>query len=244
MQAGKYKKIGMAKLLVVTGGSKGIGRAILEKFAAGGFHICTCSRSKSDLEKLGNELAGRYGIKAHYFVADMTRKDQVKAFTDYVSSLKLPVDVLVNNAGYFLPGQITDEPEGTLESMIESNLYSAYYTTRGLAPAMKRSKAGHIFNMCSIASTKAYPNGGSYAISKFALLGLSKVLREELKEFGIRVTAVMPGATLTASWEGTPLPPERFMSPEDIADIIWGTHALSPRSVVEEILIRPQLGDI
>jgi short-subunit dehydrogenase len=244
MKTGKYNKIGMAKLLVVTGGSKGIGRAILEKFAGGGFDICTCSRGKSDLEKLGAELTGRYGIKAHYFVADMTQRDQVKAFTDYVSSLKRPVDVLVNNAGHFLPGQVIDEPEGTLERMIESNLYSAYYTTRGLAPAMKGSKAGHIFNMCSIASIKAYPNGGSYTIAKFALLGLSKVLREELKEFGVRVTAVMPGATLTSSWEGTHHPPERFMSSEDVADIIWGAHALSPRSVVEEILIRPQLGDI
>jgi short-subunit dehydrogenase len=234
----------MAKLLVVTGGSKGIGRAILEKFAAGGFDVCTCSRNKNDLEKLAIELTGRYAIKVHYLVADMTRKDQVKAFTDHVSSLARPVDVLVNNAGHFLPGQVIGEPEGALESMIESNVYSAYYTTRGLVSAMKASKTGHIFNMCSIASIKAYPNGGSYTISKFALLGLSKVLREELKESGIRVTAVMPGATLTASWEGTTLPTERFMSSEDVADIIWSTHALSPRSVVEEILIRPQLGDI
>jgi short-subunit dehydrogenase len=234
----------MAKLLVVTGGTKGIGRAILEKFAAGGFDVCTCSRNKSDLETLSRELSARYSVKCLYFATDMTKKAQVKGFTDYISSLNRPVDVLVNNAGHFLPGQVIDEPEGTLENMIESNLYSAYYTTRGLAPAMKNSKSGHIFNMCSIASIKAYPNGGSYAIAKHALLGLSKVLREELKEFGVRVTAVMPGATLTSSWAGSGHPEERFMSVEDVADIIWSTYGLSPRSVVEEILIRPQLGDI
>ena len=98
--------------------------------------------------------------------------------------------------------------------------------------------------MCSIASIKAYPNGASYAMTKFALLGFSKVLREELKQHGIRVTAVMPGATLTDSWAGVDLPKDRFMTAEDVADIVYGTYALSPRSVVEEIIIRPQLGDI
>jgi len=234
----------MAKLLVVTGGSKGIGRAILEKFAAEGFDVCTCSRSKTDLEKVGSEITSRHGVKAYHFVADMSDKQQVKGFTEYVSSLKRPVDVLVNNAGYFLPGEVIDEPEGTLESMIGHNVYSAYYTTRGIVPAMRQAKGGHIFNMCSIASIQAYPNGGSYTISKFALLGLSKVLREELKDHGVRVTAVLPGATLTASWAGTTHPEERFMSPEDVAEAIFSAYSLSPRSVVEEILIRPQLGDI
>jgi short-subunit dehydrogenase len=226
----------MAKLLVVTGGSKGIGRAIIEKFASEGFDVCTCSRTKADF--------GHLKVKVHHFIADMSDKTQVKAFTDFVSSLKMPVDVLVNNAGSFLPGQVIDEPEGTLEAMIESNLYSAYYTSRGIAPGMRKAKSGHIFNMCSIASIQAYPNGGSYAISKFAMLGLSKMLREELKKFNVRVTAVLPGATLTTSWQGTEFPDERFMKPEDVAEAVYSAYMLSPRSVVEEILIRPQLGDI
>ena len=109
---------------------------------------------------------------------------------------------------------------------------------------MKTKKHGHIFNLCSIASIKAYPNGGSYAISKFALLGFSKCLREELKPLGIRVTAVMPGATYTSSWDGVDLPEKRFIPVEDIAETIFSAYKLSGRSVVEEILIRPQLGDI
>lgn len=234
----------MAKLLVVTGGTRGIGKAILERFAAGGFDVCTCSRNKKDLEKLQVELSGKYKVECIHFATDMSKKADVKAFTDFVASLNRPVDVLVNNAGNFLPGSVIDEPEGTLESMIEHNLYSAYYTTRGIAPAMKRTRSGHIFNMCSIASIQAYPNGGSYAVSKFALLGLSKMLREDLKGSGVRVTAVLPGATYTDSWASSGYPEDRFMTVEDIAEIIWTTHAMSPRSVVEEILIRPQLGDI
>lgn len=234
----------MSKLAIVTGGTKGIGKAIVEKFASQKFDIATCSRSPDELEALRKQLESKHSIKAHIFKANMAFKREVKAFTDFVINLEKPVDVLVNNAGFFVPGQVTEEEEGTLESMIEANLYSAYYTTRGLSQGMKSRKSGHIFNMCSVASIQAYPEGGSYAISKFALLGFSKVLREELKEFNIRVTAVLPGATRTASWEGSELPDERFMKPEDVAEAVFGAYSLSPRSVVEEIIIRPQLGDI
>lgn len=235
----------MHKLIVVTGGSKGIGRAILEKFAAQGFDVATCARNEQELKELEVTLKKSFPqIQVFTFKADMADKAQVKSFTSFVAALKRNVDVLVNNAGYFLPGEIVTEPEGTLESMINANLYSAYYTTRGIVPLMKKAKAGHVINICSVASIKAYANGGSYAISKFAMLGMTKCLREELKNDGIRVTAVMPGATKTRSWEASSLPDERFMTIEDIAETIYGANALSPRSVIEEIIIRPQLGDI
>ena len=234
----------MNKFAVVTGGTKGIGRAILEKFAREGFDLATCARKEHELKNLQKELAEKYSIKVMVFQADLADKNQIKLFTGFISSLGRPIDVLVNNAGYFIPGQVLDEPEGSLESMVNSNVYSAYYVTRGIAPAMKKLHAGHIFNICSIASIKAYPNGGSYAISKFALLGFSKVLREELKEFGVRVTSILPGATKTASWDGVNLPDDRFMKVEDVADTVFAVFSLSKNSVVEEILIRPQLGDI
>jgi len=234
----------MSKLAVITGGTKGIGRAVIEKFAAEKFDIATCSRNASELADLKRHIESTYSVKAYVFTADLSDKSQVKAFTQFVNDLTLPVDVLVNNAGYFVPGLVTEESEGVLEGMINANVYSAYYTTRGLVAAMKSKGSGHIFTMCSIASIKAYPNGGSYAISKFALLGFTKVLREELKDSGIRVTAVLPGATRTASWDGINLPDERFIKPEDVAGAVFGAYSLSPQSVVEEILIRPQLGDI
>lgn len=232
----------MRKLLVITGGTKGIGRAVIDKFVEQGFDVATCARKMQALEALRDTYSSRATI--HIFQADVSVREQVKSFCDFVLSLNRPVDVLVNNAGYFIPGEISTEEEGAMEAMMEANLYSAYHVTRGFVQEMKARKSGHIFNICSIASIKAYANGGSYAITKFAMLGMTKCLREELKTHGIRVTAVMPGATLTASWEGVNLPDDRFMKVEDVADLIYAAYALSGRSVVEEVIIRPQLGDI
>ena len=235
----------MKKLIVVTGGTKGIGRAVIEKFSRHGFDIVTCSRNQPELDLLSTTISKAHPeTKVFVHCADLADKNQTKLFCDFVRALRRPVDVLVNNAGHFIPGEIVNEPEDTLEKMINANVYSAYHTTRGLASEMIKEKTGHIFNMCSVASIKAYPNGGSYAVSKFALLGFSKCLREELKDFGIRVTAVIAGATKTASWEGVNLPDERFMKAEDVADAIFAAYSVSGRSVVEELIIRPQLGDI
>ena len=163
---------------------------------------------------------------------------------EFLRLLGKPTDVLINNSGRFISGLVHEEKEGSLEEMIETNLYSAYYVSRALIQGMKKLGKGHIFNVCSIASTQAYPNGGSYSISKFAMYGMSKALREEMKEFGIRVTAILPGAVLTSSWDGVDFPEERFIKPEDVAETIYGAYKLSERSVVEDIVIRPQLGDI
>ncbi|MDJ1472260.1 SDR family oxidoreductase [Cytophagaceae bacterium DM2B3-1] len=235
----------MNRLLIVTGGTKGIGKAIVWKFAANGFDIITCARTKKDLLSLQQEFESTFTqSKLFWQCADLSKKEQVLQFADFINWLNRPVDVLVNNSGFFVPGQVYNEPEGALESQIDANLYSAYYLSRALLPPMIKRQDGHIFTMCSIASIIAYPNGGSYSISKFALYGMTKVLREELKDKGIRVTAVLPGATLTASWEGTSLPPDRFMKSEDVAEAIYSTHCLSKNTVVEEIVLRPQLGDI
>jgi len=109
---------------------------------------------------------------------------------------------------------------------------------------MMKAKSGHIFNMCSIASLAAYSNGGSYSISKFALLGFSKNLREELKSYNIKVTAVLPGAVYTDSWSGTGVSPERIMEADDVASMVHAATLLSPQACVEDIIMRPQLGDV
>jgi short-subunit dehydrogenase len=174
----------------------------------------------------------------------LSLKPEVNDFVKFINAKRSHIQVLVNNTGVFIPGEISNEPDGHLETMINTNLYSAYYLTRGVLPMMMHDKDGHIFNICSIASIMPYANGGSYSISKYAMLGMTKVLREEMKPHGIRVTAVLPGATYTASWEGAGLPESRFMKAEDVADAVYGAFTLSPNSVVEEILIRPQEGDI
>ncbi len=234
----------MNKLVVITGATKGIGRAIAERFANAKFDLAICARNQNDLNRVKQKIESAHNVSVHVKSTDTSVKKQVGDFSRFVLDLNQPITVLVNNAGHFIAGATMEEPDGSLESMIEGNVYSAYNTTRGLIDHMKQNKSGHIFNMCSIASIKAYPNGGSYAISKFALLGFSKVLREELKEHNIRVTAILPGATKTSSWDGVDLPDSRFIKPEDVAEVIYNAYSISDRSVVEEVIIRPQLGDI
>ncbi len=235
----------MKKNAVITGATKGLGRAIAEIFAENGFDVCVCARTQSDLDAMQRDWEKRFP-DSHLlaFAADVGKRSEVMEFAEFVRSRWTKVDVLVNNAGIFMPGAITEESNGTLETLLETNLYSAYHLTRGLMPLLLPHRSGHIFNMCSVASILAYPNGGSYSISKFALLGFSKVLREELKTQGIKVTAILPGATWSDSWQGVDFPEDRLMQARDIALAVWSAYNLSPAAVVEELLIRPQLGDL
>jgi len=230
--------------VVITGGTKGIGRAIAESFATNGYDIFTCSRSEEDLSKLTSEFEKKYDVKVYASRVDVSRKDEVVQFSDRILSSGVELAALVNNAGLFIPGQVHEEDDENLELMLNVNLKSAYWLSKALIPKMKESRSGYIFNICSTASIMAYVNGGSYSISKFALYGMSKVLREELKEYNIRVSSVIPGATRTASWDGVELPDERFMKAEDIASSVWNAFSLSTNTVVEDIILRPQLGDI
>lgn len=233
------------KLLVITGGSKGIGRSIILKFAKMNFDIITCSRNLDDLSKLKEDVNKESKtVSVNFIQSDLSKEKECQNFIDYVKSFKRNLDLLVNNVGIFSPGKIYNEDEGVLERMINTNLYSNYYISRGLIPSMLSRKKGHIFNICSIASKIAYSNGGSYCVSKFALYGMSLCLREELKDKGIKVTSVLPGATLTSSWDGSEFDKNRFVQPNDIAESIFSIYNMSSGSTVEEIIIRPQLGDI
>ncbi len=230
--------------IIITGASKGIGRAVAEQFAAAGNTLLLCSRNERQLYDTLCELQLKYPqatIKAK--PADMAEKTEARAFGHWCLEYGTP-SVLVNNAGQFIPGSVHDEADGQLEMMISTNLYSAYHLTRTLLPSMIAVKAGHVFNICSIAALNAYANGGSYSISKFALYGFSRNLREELKPYGIKVTSVHPGATLSASWDGFDIDSNRIMEVTDVAKMIYAASQLSPMAVVEDIIMRPQLGDL
>ena len=230
----------------MTGGSQGIGRALVARFLQAGYAVATCARSAADLDQLRRELAPTPPAALHTLPADLSQWADCQRFAEFVTSLSVPLAALVNNAGAFAPGRLQDEPaDGSrLREMLAANLLSAYDVTRALLPSFVAQRHGHIFTICSTASLMAYPNGGSYGIAKFALLGFTKTLREELKTQGIRVTAVLPGATLTRSWDGVGEQPERFIRCEDVAEAVFSAFSLSPQAVVEEILIRPQLGDL
>jgi short-subunit dehydrogenase len=236
--------------IIITGASRGLGKAIAEKLGANGYNLYLSSRNEIALYKAMEELQTKFPnivIKAKAF--DLSKKEQAKALGEWILSLGISIDILVNNAGDFLPGNIFDEEEGTLEKMIEVNLYSAYHLTRTLLPKIMQQNIsagsrGHIFNMCSIASLQAYKNGGSYSISKFALAGFSKNLREEMNQHFIKVTAIYPGAAYTDSWNGSSVDKKRILEAKDIADMIFASSQLSPQATVEDIILRPQLGDL
>ncbi len=230
---------------IITGATKGIGKAAAELFASKGVNLSLCARSEKDLIELKDALMQiNPAITIHIKPCDVSIKQEVFAFSDFCLEKLKTIDILMNNAGIFLPGNLYEEPDGLLEQLINTNLYSAYFLSRKIIPSMISEKKGHIFNLCSVASLNAYDQGGSYAISKFAMHGFSKNLRHELKEFGIRVTAILAGATLTPSWDGTEQPETRFIPAEDIAYLIWNAFEVSERTVVEEILVRPMLGDL
>jgi NAD(P)-dependent dehydrogenase (short-subunit alcohol dehydrogenase family) len=239
------KRYVCAMNIVITGASRGIGKAVAARFIRAGWDAALCSLHPERMLAAKEELSGLNGKSTIVAEAvDMGDREQVQAFAVRVTEAFGAVDVLVNNAGIFVPGSVHEEEPGALERTMAVNLYGAYYLTRALLPPMKSRGRGHVFNMCSTAGLKAYPNGGSYSISKFALLGFSRNLREEMKPFGVRVTAVSPGPVLTDSWAGFEGPPERMMRPEDIAEVVWSAFHLSAQTVVEDIVLRPVEGDM
>ncbi|MBK7762467.1 MAG: SDR family oxidoreductase [Bacteroidetes bacterium] len=235
---------------IITGASKGMGKAIATKLVTQGFDIAICARDKNQLQQTVNELqALNSQATIFYEVRDISNKQEAINFGKSVLQELKQVDLLINNAGTFIPGQISNEEDGILEKLMSTNVYSAYHLTRSVIDSMKSNalqngSRGHIFNISSVAALKAYSHGGSYSISKYALEGFSKNLREELKEDFIKVTTVNPGATMSDSWNGSGVDEARIMKPEDIADMIWAIYNLSPQAVVEEIVLRPQLGDL
>ncbi len=233
------------KNVVITGATKGIGRAVVDELAACGHSLYICARTKHDVDNLVDELGKKYPDQSFYGdQVDISDKSQIKDFATGVKSVWEKVDVLVNNAGIFLPGTILGEEDDMLEKQLNTNLISAYALTRHLGPLMVQQGYGDIINMCSVAGIKAYVNGGSYCISKFAMRGMSMVLREELKETGVRVTTILPGATWSESWSGIELPPERLMPASSIAGAVKMAIDLDRSAVLEEIILRPQLGDL
>lgn len=232
------------EIVIVTGGSQGIGSAIAQKFAEGGNTILLCSRNEANLVEEAEKIkkaAPEAIVKT--FAADISEKIQAIAFAEWCLHQGTP-GVLVNNAGIYLPGNVKDEAEGNMEKMMFTNFFSAYYLTRALLPAMIKARKGHIFNICSVASLHAYNGGGSYSISKFALDGFSQNLRQELKEDGIKVTSVYPGAVMTASWGDFDNSENRIMLANDVSAMVLAASKLSPQAVVEKIILRPQLGDL
>lgn len=229
--------------LVLTGATKGIGRAIAEHFAPHCGQLAIIARSKADLQATKRALAAKApDCNIEVFSTDLSDKRQLQQLARVLTRNYPQIDILINNAGLFLPGDLLEEPEEALEEMMAVNLFAPYHLSRALWSNMPGG--GHLFNIASVASREGFTGKGSYAITKAALLSLNHSLRYELKEKGIRVTAVLPGPTWSASWAGADLPEDRLLQGADVASTLWSAWKMPSNAVIEEITIRPQLGDL
>ena len=209
-----------------------------------GHEVLISARDQSKLDAVALELMKRYpGSVVLGKAADVTLPEQVKSFAAWCLD-RGEVDVLINNAGIFQPGKLMDQADGLLEGQLAVNLFSAYHLSRAIAPSMVKRGQGHIINICSIAGQRPYAHGGAYSISKFALDGFSQNLREELKPTGVKVTTVYPGAVLTDSWGDFDNSDHRIMEAADIAKLVYQATQLSIGACVEQIVVRPRLGDL
>lgn len=223
---------------IITGATKGIGKAIAIKLAEHGYDLALCSRNLEELEAFRASLQYT-GTNIMIHKADCSLKAEVYAFCESVNASFEKVDVLVNNAGVFLPGMVLDEADEQYESQLDLNLNAVYYLSKFFGKMMRTQSSGHIFNICSVASKQNVENAGSYSVTKAALLSLNHVFREELSKYGVKVSAILPGSTLTSSWEGTSIPHERFVQPDDIANTILGILNLSAGVNVDEVTLKP-----
>lgn len=230
---------------IVTGATKGMGRAIARRLAEHHYDLFLCARSQSELDAFRRELLDIFpSLSIDTKSTDLGDATDLAAFAAFVREQGRPVDVLVNNAGLFLPSGILDEAEDCLESQLAVNLKAPHYLCRTFGSEMKARRSGHIINISSVAAVDPVKTAGSYTVTKAALLSLTSVLREELMDFGVKVTAILPGSTLTGSWTGTTIPADRFIDPDDIADAVIMCLRASAGCNVDEIIIRPTLGNI
>ena len=235
----------MKPVVLITGASQGIGAAIAKVFAKEirGVRLVLVARNAKNLAAVARACA-KLGAAAEIFACDATDEASVAAMAKAAAKRFGPIDVLINNAGAFVIAPFAKTSVAQFDGMIATNLRSAFLVTRAFLPAMLRRKHGDIFFMSSIAGLGAYPNAAGYCAAKFGVTGLAKVLRAETKGTGVRVCCVHPGATWSPSWSASGVKPERIMPAEDIARALLDVYRLSRRTVVEEIVLRPQLGDL
>jgi len=225
-------------VVVISGATKGVGRALAMYFAKQGYNLALGARSLDALELLKKELISSYKVKVFVKSCDFSHKEETVLFSNEVLKQFKVVDVLVNNVGLYKEDTVNDEVND-FDLVMRTNLNSAYYLTKAISKNMKENGAGHIFNICSVLSHTVRPTAASYTISKHALKGFNDVLREDMREHEVKVTAIYPGAINTSSWDGIEVPKEEFIQPNDIVEIINSCLSMSAKTNIEEVFVRP-----
>lgn len=232
------------KIVLITGASQGIGAEIAKAFSKlNNVVLLLLARTEKKLKEVA-ENCSQQGAEAHYFVCDVTDANAVKNVAQIILSRWPALDVLVNNAGYYQSSSFMQTSVEDFKAQVDANLTSSFLVTQAFLASMLAKKSGDIFFMCSIASLQGYADSPAYCAAKHGLLGLARTLRETTKQTGIRVTSIMPGAVLTPAWSIADPLDKRFIPAHDIAKVVIDLHALDHNTNVEEIVVRPRLGDV
>jgi NAD(P)-dependent dehydrogenase (short-subunit alcohol dehydrogenase family) len=236
----------MNRTAVITGAGSGVGRATAIVLAKQNFRIALLGRTKTSLD----ETARLTGLKSHDVLVipcDIARQEQVQSMARAVFEQFKTVDVLVNAAGVNVPRRSLEILSlEDYHAMIDVNLNGAYYCVQAFLPQMRERRSGTIVNIVSDAGKTASPKSGpAYSMSKFGLAGLTQSINAEERANGVRACAIFPGDIDTPLLNKRPAPPDaaaraKMMQPEDIAACAWLAIDLPPRTIVEEILVRPR----
>lgn len=229
---------------LITGATKGMGLAIAEKLAECGCNLLLTARNSEALETLKIRLEESYpGISVQHVACDFGEREQLTKLIHWVEEQIPNLNILVNNVGIFRPVSLLNESDEDFDLQMRINYHTPHRLSRSIARIMCKNSRGHIFNISSIASREPVSSAATYTVTKYAVRGLTQVLRDEVRPHGVKVTEIIPGATLTASWEGTAIPADQFILPTDIATAIVMCLQLSAGAHVDEIMIKPQYGN-
>ena len=235
------------KVVVVTGASKGIGKATATAFAAAGAKVVLAARTRETLEQVAADLSVGGVSNPDSILAvptDVTSTDAVKRLIQRTLDTYQHVDILVNNAGVGHFGPVVDFDPDNWDTVLNSNLKAIYLCAKYALPSMLERGGGQIINVLSIAAKVAFQASGAYCAAKAGALALTKVLASEVREQNVRVTAVLPGSVHTPFWDDVPQHPdfEQMLTPEHVADTIVSICQQPSGMVTEEIVVMPPLG--
>ncbi len=223
---------------LVTGGSRGIGRAIAQRLAFLGASVAICGRDRAALEDSAKELA-KTGARVYAQLADVTRSTNVADLVAKTEAALGPVTILVNNAGIGLFGPAHERTEADWDRVLDTNLKSVFLLSCTVVPSMIRRSSGDIINISSLAGRNTFAGGGIYCASKWGVIGLSGCMAEDLREYGIRVSVICPGSVVTEFSGRTRKNPSKALRPEDVAHAVEAIVTQGPQSFLSEIQLRP-----
>ena len=223
---------------LVTGTSRGIGRAIAHRLATLGASLAICGRDRAALEDSSKSLQ-MLGAPVFSHVTDVTDAAQVAELVAKTESTLGPINILVNNAGIGLFGPAHEKSEADWDRVLDSNLKSVFLVSRAVIPSMIRRGSGDIINISSLAGKNTFAGGGIYCASKWGLMGLSGCMMEDLRAHGIRVSVICPGSVTTEFSGSKPKDPSKALSPDDVAHAVEAIVTQQPGSFLSEIHLRP-----